>query len=73
MSTELQRFDSPSVSLKLSPRGIYSWTIKLPIPDGAGATKVIKQLESFDSQLKLAFPDHAKKYKTSQKSFNILE
>lgn len=62
----------PSITLKLTPKGVYHWSIHLPRRDGESVSKFVERLEKLDLELKRHFTNHAKKVRSSFRSETIL-
>lgn len=50
----------PEIILKLTAKGIYIWSISLPLKDGEEAKAAVDRLKKFNAELQNAFPAHAK-------------
>lgn len=69
-AVEMRGGQSGEVTLKLSLKGLYTWSIKLPLqPDGSGGGEVLKELTKIDAQLKTLFPNHPERQRTRTVNF----
>ena len=61
------------VTLRLTPRGFYTWGVRLKLKtDGSDYLTVLNQLEKIDHDLKIKFPNFAKRAGISTKTINLL-